>query len=341
VASDLSSISVSWSASTGATRYTVQQQVNGGAWTTLVNGTTTSTTISNPADGSYVFQAQACNANGCSVWTASSAVTVAHIPPTPASISVPATSNGPVTISWAASPWATYYNLYQGIDGDGWTQIYSGPATTTTITATVSGSYTFHVAAGAPSGWSGQLASSSTVVVTIPPASAPSLTVPGSNNTGSYSVSWGSVSGATSYTLQEQVNGGGWSTVQASNANSWSASGRGNGTYGYQVQACNAGGCGPWSATGAINVLRLPAVPDVAVVQYRINQKMGGYRAEWPAVAGATRYEVRREDTGAGLYSGLATSFIIVEMEMPIDPDEVYSVQVRACNAAGCSAWSL
>lgn len=339
VASDLSNISVSWSASTGAISYTVQQQFNGGAWTALVNGNTTSTTISNPADGSYVFQAQACNANGCSVWTASSAVTVAHIPPTPASISVPATSNGPIAISWAASPTATYYHLYQSFNGGTWAQVYDGAAINTTITVTASGNYNFFIAAGNANGWSGQLASSSTVVVTIPPASAPSLTVPASSNTGSYSVSWGSVSGATSYTLQEQVNGGGWSTVQASNANSWSASGRGNGTYGYQVQACNAGGCGSWSAVGSISVLLAPPVPTGVRIAEAGNIHVTTWSGVWNAVSGATSYNVKRNDTNAVLYSGSATTVNLGSGSTPYNLP-YSSISVQACNASACSAWT-
>ncbi|WP_266157345.1 hypothetical protein [Dyella silvatica] len=337
VASDLSSISVSWTASTGATSYIVQQQVNGGAWTALVNGNTTSTTISNPADGSYVFQAQACNANGCSVWTASSAVKVAHIPPTPASISVPATSNGPIAISWAASATATRYDLYQSFNGGTWAQVYSGPATSTTITATASGNYNYFVSANNANGWSGQLASSSTVVVTIPPASAPSLTVPASSNTGSYSVSWGSVSGAASYTLQEQVNGGGWSTVQASNANSWSTSGRGNGTYGYQVQACNAGGCGPWSAASAVSVLLTPPVPT-GFQTLSSNPRKGSVTVGWNAVGGATSYtvQVTAPSGGVTLNTVTATSYSTIWLQT----SGVATFRVNACNANGCSAWS-
>jgi hypothetical protein len=140
-AADLSTITVTWAATTNTTGYVAQQQVNGGSWTQIASGSGTQAIVSQPADGNYVYQVQACNNVGCSVWTTSGTVTVLHAP-----------------------------------------------------------------------------------------SIAPTVTAPAGSANGSYTVSWGGVSGATSYTLQEQVNGGGWSTVQGTGAISWSTSGRGYGT---------------------------------------------------------------------------------------------------------------
>jgi hypothetical protein len=94
------------------------------------------------------------------------------------------------------------------------------------------------------------------------PAPLPSLSVPATSSTGSYTVSWGSVSTATSYTLQESSNGGSsWSTAYTGSGTSKALSGKGNGTYTYRVEACSAGGCGAWSATHTIKVALIPAEP--------------------------------------------------------------------------------
>jgi YD repeat-containing protein len=58
-----------------------------------------------------------------------------------------------------------------------------------------------------------------------------------SSTNGSFALSWQAIGGATSYNLRESLNGGAWTTVSASTATSWSASGRSTGTYAYQVQA--------------------------------------------------------------------------------------------------------
>jgi hypothetical protein len=182
---------------------------------------------------------------------------------------------------------------------------------------------------------------SSAVAVTIPPSSAPGISVPATSNTGSYTVNWNGVTGATTYVLQEQVNGGGWTTIQNANTGTWAASGKGNGTYGYHVQGCNAGGCGPFSGTGSISVALVPPIPTGAWVQtYFPNSKVEDYRATWNAVSGATRYEAIRNDTGASVYSGTATNFIIGSAFLP-DMPEYYQFSVRACNAVGCSAWAI
>jgi len=338
------SYTVSWSGVAGPVSYTLQEQVNGGGWTTMQTNGMTSWSTSGRGNGTYGYHVQACNAGGCGPWSAVASTTVLLVPPVPASISVPATSNGPIAVSWAASATATIYGLDQSINGGAWAQVYANSATSTTVTAGASGSYSFRAYACNASGCNGY-ATSSAVAVTIPPASAPSLSVPASSNSGSYTVSWGGVSGATSYTLQEQVNGGGWTTVQANGSTSWSTSGRGNGTYGYQVQACNAGGCGPWSGTSSVSVLLLPATPTgLSSTLYatfysdtRPPKTVYTLTGSWSGVAGATSYNFQYCQPSSSCYTTNTTATSIPEFTVQ---GATVSVAVQACNASGCSAWS-
>ncbi|MEY2159389.1 MULTISPECIES: hypothetical protein [unclassified Rhodanobacter] len=331
------SYTISWGGVSGATSYTLQEQVNGGGWTTVQANGNTSWSTSGRGNGTYGYHVQACNAGGCGPWGAVASTTVLWVPPVPASISVPATSNGPIAISWASSATATSYGLDQSVNGGGWAQVYNGGATSTSISAGASGSYSYRVMACNASGCNGY-ATSSAVAVTIPPASAPSLSVPATSNTGSYTVSWGGVSGATSYTLQEQVNGGGWSTLQSSVAVSWGASGKGNGTYGYQAQACNAGGCGPWSGVGSITVALPPAAPASVTAPSYVHGVQ--YYVTWTASVTATSYNVQRNNLTYGGSSIVATtsgtSATIAAPGSSVDLQ--YAVQ--ACNAAGCSGFT-
>jgi predicted phage tail protein len=182
------------------------------------------------------------------------------------------------------------------------------------------------------SGWTG----SSVVAVMIPPSSAPGLSVPGSSTTGSYTVSWGSVATASSYNLQENANGAGWSTVQSGSATSWSTSGRGNGSYAYQVQACNASGCGPWSSAGTVAVALVPATPTLTVKQ---TPGASGHiiaSLTWTAEPNATTYVVQ-EETGATItqmYSGSNTTW------SGGYTGPLRSFRVEACNSSGCSPWT-
>jgi len=72
------SYTVSWSAVAGATSYALREQVNGGAWNILQSATTaTSWSASGKGSGSYGYQVQACNASGCSPWSATATTMVA------------------------------------------------------------------------------------------------------------------------------------------------------------------------------------------------------------------------------------------------------------------------
>jgi hypothetical protein len=330
------SYTVSWTAVGTATSYTVQEQVNGGAWVTIQTGSATSKAITGKGNGTYGYQVQACNVGGCGPWSATGSTTVLLPPAVPSSITVPATSSGSIAVSWAASTTATSYTLQQHLGTGSWGTVYTGATTNSTRTVTTSGSYTYQVQACNAGGCSAYKASSA-VTVTIPPASAPSLSVPSSSSSGSYTVSWGGVSGATSYTLQEQINGGGWSTIQASSATSRAISGKGNGTYGYHVQACNAGGCGPWSGVGSVSVALVPAPPANPTVTDTVAGKIETYGGSWSAVSNATRYEVLRVQTSSTIYSGTGLSTPLESGSVGFEPQ--YSYDLRACNDAGCSAW--
>lgn len=346
------SYTVSWGAVGTATSYSLQEQVNGGTWTTIQASSATSRAISGKSNGSYGYKVQACNVGGCGPWSSVGTTTVLLPPAVPASITVPATSSGSIAVSWAASATATSYTLQQRLGTGSWGSVYSGAATSSARTVTASGSYTYQVQACNASGC-GAYKVSSAVAVTIPPASAPNLSVPATSSSGSYTVSWGAVSGATSYTLQEQLNGGGWSTIQSSSATSKAFSGKGNASYGYRAQACNAGGCGAWSATGTVVVSLIPATPTGLTATLTVidlsNPLMmtlnGGalpsytYRlnASWTASSGATSYNFKYCKGGA-ICSTLAVS---TNSASPLQISGTqYTVSVQACSTGGCSAYS-
>ncbi|MDE2156800.1 MAG: hypothetical protein KGJ32_13050, partial [Xanthomonadaceae bacterium] len=57
---------------------------------------------------------------------------------------------------------------------------------------------------------------------------------------------------ATSYTLQQGLNGGSWSSVYSGAATSSTLTVTASGSYTYQVQACNSGGCSAFKASTAV-----------------------------------------------------------------------------------------
>jgi YD repeat-containing protein len=330
---------VSWSAITDATSYTLQEQINSGAWSTVQTGASLSWAASGKGNGTYGYQVQACNSANCGPWSAM-ATTVVSLPPASApTVSVPSTSSsGGYTVSWTGVATATSYTLQEQVNGGSWTTIQTGSAISRAISGKGNGTYGYRAQACNSSGcgpWSGTDA----IVVTHPPASAPTVSAPASSSTGSYTVSWTAVSTATSYTLQEQVNGGAWTTTYSGAGTSKAISGKGNGTYGYHVRACNVGGCSAWSVTDSTMVGIIPATPAAPHVSVSGVDYKQVVKASWTAVSGATSYQVEMTEPGATLGevydNGSNTTFSTITF----DPG-TYKFRVKACNSVGCSSWS-
>jgi YD repeat-containing protein len=68
--------SISWAASTGATRYELWQSANSGPFTKVHDGTARSKSFTNVPNGEYLYRAKACNAVGCSPYSPSKFVMV-------------------------------------------------------------------------------------------------------------------------------------------------------------------------------------------------------------------------------------------------------------------------
>jgi hypothetical protein len=114
-------------------------------------------------------------------------------------------------------------------------------------------------------------------------------------------------------------------------------SGKGNGSYGYRAQACNAGGCGPWSGTGSITVALSPATPGAPSVSVSGPSYRPVVRVTWVTIAGATSYQVEQThpQTGVSLaYNGSGTTF----SGMIYASGEV-SYRMKACSSVGCSPY--
>jgi YD repeat-containing protein len=170
------------------------------------------------------------------------------------------------------------------------------------------------------------------------PTTAPTINVPSSSSTGAYTVSWGSVTGATYYVLQEQVGSGAWAVAQSSASLSWSPTGKPNNSYTYRVEACNSTGCGPWSSTGSVTV-SIPSAPVSAPgLTVSGNSANGNYTVSWTAVADTSTYTLQEQVNGGSwttIQNNSALSWSVTGRT-----NGTYAYRSQACNGIGCGPWS-
>ena len=178
----------------------------------------------------------------------------------------------------------------------------------------------------------------------IVPSVPPSISVPTSSVTGSYTISWGASTGTvTAYELYQATNASfsGQTRVYNGTGRSAALSGRGNGTYYYRVRACSTSAACSGYRTGAnaVTVTRPPGTPaSISVPSASIT---GSYTISWGASTGnVTAYQLQEANnssfTGAVLaYSGTSTSKAIGGKD-----NGTYYYRVRACNTtAACSGY--
>lgn len=330
------SYTVSWTAVTSATTYKLEE-LAGGNWGVVQNTGASSWTTSGKSNGTYSYRVTACNSAGCGPVGSTGSVSVVLIPTSAPTVSVPATNNtGAYGVAWNAVSNATSYTLQESVNGGGWSTVQATGATSWATSGRGSATYRYQVQACSSSGC-GPVSGGAQTVVTLPPTGVPTLSAPATNYTGSYSVSWTGVAAATSYELDQQVNGGGWTAVQNAGSTSWGAAGEGSATYGYRVRACNVGGCAAYSGT-ANTAVTLPPGSAPAISTPGTNGS-GQFSISWSGVGGATSYNVIESINGGGwtnIQSGASTSWT----SGAGTPTGSYDFEVQACNIAGCGAWS-
>lgn len=340
---------VSWTApmprAVGETAYALEEAALGGAWAEVQRASSFSRSFSGRPAGSYGYRVRACNPYGCGAYTAAAWVQVVYPPSPPILNGVGEQLSGSFQIAWSQSTGTASYQLDESFNGGAWSRAYEGAGVFAMLSGRQTGQYRYRAQACGEGGCSAP-SEIRTVSVTVAPNIAPDLSVPASSTSGSYSVSWNALEHVAHYQLYERQPGGGLNHVHSTEAAIFGAGGRWTGRWGYAVQACNRAGCGPLSRERIIDVLLPPQVPafttGARVANRGISSTAFSCYVNWSAVANVDRYEVR-DDVG-----GLATvppSQLKLETKRQIGgfPKTLVCstrLEIRACNAAGCSGWS-
>jgi fibronectin type 3 domain-containing protein len=241
-------VSLSWSASSGASAYYVKRSTtSGGPYTQLAAPTATNYSDSGLSNGTkYLYVVSAYNSYGRSANSAEVNATPMAPPPAPPTGVTATASNTQVVLSWSASTGATSYNVKRSTTSGGpYATVSSSTVSYYTNTGLTNGTTYYYVVSAVNA--SGESANSSEVKGTpaapaTPPAVPTGLQSAGGN--AQVSLNWTASAGAASYHVKRSTtDGSGYAQIAAPTAANFTDTSVTNGTaYFYVVSAVNAVG---------------------------------------------------------------------------------------------------
>jgi len=259
-------VTLTWTASTGATNYNVKRATtNGGPYTQVAQITAISIayTDSSVTNGTaYYYVVSALDAAGESANSAQVSATpeAPGVPPAAPTNLTASPGNAQVTLAWTASTGATGYNVKRATtDGGPYTQLAAPTSPAYTDSSVTNGTTYFYVVSAlntaGESANSAQASATPQAAVVIPAAPTNLTATPGDTQV---SLTWSASSGATSYNVKRATtNGGPYPQIAASTSTSYTDTGLTDGTtYYYVVSAIN-------SAGESANSAQVVAVPGV------------------------------------------------------------------------------
>ena len=344
-------LTVSWTAVPGAASYTVQWKSGAEQYaeTRQQSVTPPSATITRLTNGAtYTVRVRASNAQGDSDWSPEATGTPQAQMPPPARPGQPAVTpgDGMLTVSWTAVPGAASYTVQWKSGAEQYAEARQQSVTppSATITRLTNGAtYTVRVRASNAQGdsdWSPE--ATGTPQAQMPPPARPGqpAVTPGD---GMLTVSWTTVPGAASYTVQWKSGAEQYAEARQQSVTPPSATitGLTNGaTYTVRVRASNAQGDSDWSpeATGTPQA-QMP--PPARPGQPAVTPGDGMLTVSWTTVPGAASYTVQWK-SGAEQYAETRQQSVTPPSATitRLTNGATYTVRVRASNAQGDSDWS-
>ncbi len=339
------SFTANWGSASGATEYNLE--VSSDNFVSNIPGydnlslTGTTVSVTSLIEGTtYKYRVRAVNA----LWSSanSNTITIVTAPPAPVATSAISVSTTGFTAKWNATAGAASYQL--DVSPDNFSTFVSGfnntsvTGTSAVLTGLTAGAtYQYRLRAVNASGTSGNSNNISTSTLSVAPTASAASSITSSG----FTASWTSVTGASDYRIDVSTSSGFGSFVGSYNnqtvgGTSIAVSGLVSGTtYYYRVRANNASGASVNS--NIITTLIKPAAPnatDATAVT------VGGFTANWDAVAGSTGYklDVSLNDFVSNVigYSDLSvasTSQLITGLVA----GTTYKFRVRSLNATGAS----
>ncbi|MCC8128859.1 MAG: hypothetical protein LIO51_02835 [Clostridiales bacterium] len=335
VTSQSGGLTVTWKSVSNATGYYVYRKVSGGSWSRVANVTSgTSWTDSTVSAGTvYTYTVRATDGESSSAYD-STGVSGVWLP-APTITSVTTVSTG-VRIQWSSVTGASSYRVYRKTSGGSWELLGTTTKTRFDDTDALTSNTTYLYAVRGctklnSAAVSGVLSASSKYCYLSVPT-LKSVKVASSGLT----VTWGGVTGASSYYVYRKVSGGSWSRVaNVTSGTSWTDTSVASGTvYTYMVRAKNSLGISWYNATGISGVwLSAPTITSVTTVST-------GVRIQWSSVTGASSYRVYRKTSGGSWELLGTTTKTRFDDTDALTSNTTYLYAVRGCTKLNSAAVS-
>ncbi len=293
---------VSWDYVKGADTYVLQRKVSGGSWATVKTGSMSADKTSYSytdkelkTSGAYYYRMYVKAGDLKSAYSAtSSKFTFVEAPTVKATY-----TSGGIKVTWNAVSSASKYAVYRREAGSSsWKKIVSS-TTSRSYTAkelTAGKTYEFSVKA---------IDSSKNTSPMAAVASYRYLKVPSvktANSATGVKVSWGKVTGASSYKVCRRLSGESkWTGLDTVKTTSFvDATAKSGKTYEYLVYAIYGSSRSVSSSVSSIKYLAAPKISSIETVS-------NGIKMKWSKVSGAGGYYIMRKTT-SGSFSKIATT---------------------------------
>ena len=321
------SITLSWTASTGGTVTRYEVSTDGSAWTD--SGSDTTHTFSGlTANTQYTLRVRAVGGGGNSAVASVQETARSVAPNAPTGLQTSAITTSAITLSWTASTGGAVTRYDVSTDGTNWTN--SGSDTTHTFSGlTANTQYTLRVRAVGAGGTSAA-ASVSASTLAEAPNTPTGLTTSGITTT-SITLSWTASTGGAVTRYEVSTDGTNWANSGSDLTHTFSSLTT-NTQYTLRVRAVGAGGT---SSAASIQETARAVAPNAPTGLTTSGITQTAITLSWTASTGGavTRYDVSTNgttwtDSGSDLthtFSGLTAN-------------TQYTLRVRAVGAGGTSA---
>jgi fibronectin type 3 domain-containing protein len=338
------SVTLSWTAGEGATRYNVERSIgSSGTWSLVASSLagTSFTSSSLTPNTVYWFRISAVNSAGAP-GPYSPATTVMTAPSAPGAPTFALVSTKSVTVSWTAPPGsAASYMLERAPSSTGeWARVATSLTSTSYLDAALAASttYWYRVRAANASDVEGA-PSAARSVTTSADSSAPPVAAPGVPTFSyvaatSLRVSWTPTANATSYVVERApASTGPWGRIATVSGTSLTDVGRtANTTYWYRVRGTNAAGDGPPSA--ATSIVTAPNAPQGLAA---VATSATSATVSWTAPSGgATSYALERATSSLGPWTQVVAGIPgTSRTDAALTGNTTYHYRARATNSIG------